>query len=145
MAKDNSHMIRYFVTYLYEIFMAVRWITMTMSAFIACECFKPSPHDRHKHKINTKTKHDFSSGTCEDKTTIIFLCFLFCSAVGLWLCLWRSLCRRLDFIPLFCLLFSLMPILICYRVKQALHEQVDGALNIFINYHSSKVNKGKEM
>ena len=127
--------------------MAVWWITLAMSAFIACECFKPSSYERHKHKINAKTMHDFSSGTCENKTTIIFLCFLFCSAVGLWLCLWRSLCRRLDFIPLFCLLFflMLMLILICYRVKQAFHEQVDGALNIFINYHACKVNKGKEM
>ena len=67
------------------------------------ECFvKPDSHERHKHKhkVNTKTKHDFSSGTCEDKTTRIFLCFAFCSALGL--CLWRSLCRRLDFVPLFC-------------------------------------------
>ena len=46
---------------------------------------KPGSHQRHKHKhkIDTKTKHDFSSGTCEDKTTRIFLCFVFCSALGL--------------------------------------------------------------
>ena len=70
---------------------------------------KPGSHERHKHKhkINTKTKHDFFSGTCEDKTTRIFLCFAFCSALGLCLCLclclclWRFLCRRLNFIPLF--------------------------------------------
>ena len=34
---------------------------------------KPGSHKRNKHKINTKTKHDFSSGACEDKTTRIFL------------------------------------------------------------------------
>ena len=33
----------------------------------------------------TRAKHDFSSGTCEDKTTRIFLCFVFCSALGLCL------------------------------------------------------------
>ena len=71
---------------------------------------KPGSHERHKHKhkINTKRKHDL-----RDKTRI-FLCFAFCSALGLCLdcdlmliclCLWRSLCRRLDFVPLFCLLF----------------------------------------
>ena len=43
---------------------------------------KPGSHERHKHK---KTKHDFSSGTCENKTTRIFLCFAFCSAFGLCL------------------------------------------------------------
>ena len=47
--------------------------------------FKPGSHERHKHKINMKTKHDFSSGTCEDKTMRIFLCFAFCSALGLCL------------------------------------------------------------
>ena len=47
--------------------------------------FKPGSHERHKHKINTKTKHDFSSGTYEDKTTRIFLCFAFGSALGLCL------------------------------------------------------------
>ena len=35
--------------------------------------------------VSTKTKHDFSSGTCEDKTTRIFLCFAICSALGLCL------------------------------------------------------------
>ena len=37
----------------------------------------------HKHKIDTKTKHDLSSGTCKYKTTRIFLCFVYCSALGL--------------------------------------------------------------
>ena len=47
------------------------------------ESLKPGSHERHEHKdkINTKTKH-ISSGTCEDKTRI-FLCFVFCSALGL--------------------------------------------------------------
>ena len=45
---------------------------------------KPGLHERHKHK-QQKTKYDFFSGTCEDKTTIIFLCFAFCSALGLCL------------------------------------------------------------
>ena len=62
----------------------------TIEALLAATTLvKPSSHERHKHKhnINTKSKHDFSSGTCEDKTTIIFLCFLlFCSwlMLGLW-------------------------------------------------------------
>ena len=48
---------------------------------------KPGSHERHKHehKINTKTKHDFFSGTCEDKTTRNFHCFAFCSVLGLCL------------------------------------------------------------
>ena len=48
---------------------------------------KPGSHERHKRKekINTKTKCDISSGTCEDKTARIFLCFFFCSALGLCL------------------------------------------------------------
>ena len=48
---------------------------------------RPGSHKRHKHKhkINTKTKHDFSSGTCEDKTTRIFLCFAFWCPLGLCL------------------------------------------------------------
>ena len=32
--------------------------------------FKPGSHERHKHKINTKTKHDISCGTREDKAVI---------------------------------------------------------------------------
>ena len=48
---------------------------------------KPGLHERHKHKdkVNTKTKRDIFSGTCEDKTTRIFLCFVFCPAFGLCL------------------------------------------------------------
>ena len=51
-----------------------------------CVELKPGLHERHKHKdeIKTKTKNDISSGTCEDKTRI-FLCFVFCSALGLCL------------------------------------------------------------
>ena len=33
--------------------------------------------------IDTKTKHDLCSGTFKYKTTRIFLCFVFCSALGL--------------------------------------------------------------
>ena len=46
---------------------------------------KPGSHQRQKHKqkIDTKTKHDLSSGTCKYKTTRIFLWFVFCSALGL--------------------------------------------------------------
>ena len=29
--------------------------------------------------------HDISSETCDDKTTRVFLCFVFCSALGLYL------------------------------------------------------------
>ena len=48
---------------------------------------KPGSHERRKHKdkIKTKTKRDISSGTCKDKTTRIFLCFAFCSSLGLCL------------------------------------------------------------
>ena len=48
---------------------------------------KPSSHKRHKDKdmINTKTKLGISSRTCKNKTTIIFLCFAFCSVLGLYL------------------------------------------------------------
>ena len=50
-----------------------------------CRRLKPGSHWRHKHndKINTKTKHDISSGTCEDKTTRLFLCFVFCWVLSL--------------------------------------------------------------
>ena len=63
---------------------------------------KPGSHEwhKHKHKINTKTKHHFSSGTCEDKTTRIFLCFAFCSAHGL--CLDYDLMVMLMLICLLC-------------------------------------------
>ena len=52
---------------------------------------KPASQNRHKHKhkqkqkqkLNMKTNHEFSSGTYEDKTTRIFLCFAFCAALGL--------------------------------------------------------------
>ena len=43
------------------------------------------------------------------------LLLAYASTMILCLCLWRSLCRRLDFIPLFCLLFCLY----AYRVNQA--------------------------
>ena len=49
---------------------------------------KPGLHERHKHeeKIITKTKqNDIFSGTCKDKTTRIFLCFIFCSTLGICL------------------------------------------------------------
>ena len=47
----------------------------------------PGSHESHKHKdkIKTKTKLHISLGTCTDKTTRIFLCFVFCSALGLCL------------------------------------------------------------
>ena len=49
------------------------------------EFLKRDTHEQHKHKdkINTKTKY-ISSGTPEDRTRI-FLCFVFCSALGLCL------------------------------------------------------------
>ena len=54
-----------------------------MHAFKYEVSFKPGSHQRHKHKIDTKTKHDLSSWTCKYKTTRICLCFVFCSALGL--------------------------------------------------------------
>ena len=75
-----------------------------------------------------KTKDGFSSETCEDKTTRIFLCFAFCSA----------LCLCLDYDLMLMLMLMLMtilmsqawldsfvlpfvfPLCLCYRVNQAL-------------------------
>ena len=34
-------------------------------------------------KIYKKTKHDLSFGTCKYKTSRVFLCFVFCSALRL--------------------------------------------------------------
>ena len=46
---------------------------------------KPGSHEHREHedKISTKTKHDISSGTCEDKIARIFFCFVFCAVLGL--------------------------------------------------------------
>ena len=85
----------------------------------ANQSLKPCSHEQQKHeeKINTKTKYDIFSGTFEDKTTRNFLCFVFCSAIGLcldydlMLTLRRPSCRRLDFIPFFfafCFILMLM-------------------------------------
>ena len=95
---------------------------------ICVNAFKPNSHQRHKHKhkINTKTKHVFSSGTCEDKTTRIFLCFPFCSALGL--------CLDYDLMLMFMLMTILisqawlhffvlpfvLPLCLCYRVNEAI-------------------------
>ena len=59
-------------------------------SFIAVRLEKTQNHssyERHKHKekIDTKTRHDISFGTFKDKTTRIFLCFVFCLALGLCL------------------------------------------------------------
>ena len=70
---------------------------------------KPGSHERHKHKvkIKTKVKRDISPVTCKDKTTRIFLCFVFCSALGLcldydlMLMITTIVMSRLNFIPLF--------------------------------------------
>ena len=81
-------------------------------------CDKLGSHEWHKRKekINTKTKHDLSSRTCEEQREFIFVSpfvLLLAYAWTMIICLlenhpayalWRSLCRRLDFIPLFCLL-----------------------------------------
>ena len=55
------------------------------SILVSISVFMPHSHKRHKHKhkIDTKAKHDLSSGTCKYKTTRICLCFVFCSALGL--------------------------------------------------------------
>ena len=60
------------------------WLNFSNFPFASCSHCTGS-HERHRHKINTKTRHYFSFGTCEDKTTRIFLCFAFCSALGLCL------------------------------------------------------------
>ena len=68
-----------------------------------------SKHKR-KAKINTKTKHDmYPLGCTKIKQQEFFFISsfvqLFTYACTMILCLRWSLCRRLDFIPLFCLLF----------------------------------------
>ena len=84
-----------------------RWKSLTG----CCPPVKLGLYEQHKHKdkINTKTKRDISSGTCKDKTTRIFLCFVFCAAFGL--CTWQSLCRRLASFLYFAFCFVLMVIL----------------------------------
>ena len=87
---------------------------------------KPGSHEQHKHKdkINTKTKHDISSGTCKDKTSRYFLCFVFCSALGL--CLDYNLMLMLitvlmsqTWLHSFVLRF-VFSLCLCSRVNQAL-------------------------
>ena len=68
---------------------------------------KPSSHERHKHK---QRKQSITSplGLAKTKQQFFFVSpfvLLLAYAWTMILCLWRSLCRRLDFIPLFCLLF----------------------------------------
>ena len=86
---------------------------------------KPGSPEQHKHKkkINTKTKHDISSETCEDKARF-FLCFIFCSALGL--CFDSDLMLMLTMILMsqawlhsFVLLFVLS-LCLCSHVDQAL-------------------------
>ena len=71
---------------------------------------KPGSHERHKHK---QWKQRMNSPLRLEKTkqrefffvSPFVLLFAYAWTMILCLCLWRSLCRRLDFIPLFCLLF----------------------------------------
>ena len=77
-----------------------------------------------KHRINTKTKQDFSCGTCEDKTTRIFLCFAFCSALGfrlLFLCLDYDLMLMTILMSQASLHSFVLPFVLplCYCVNQA--------------------------
>ena len=90
----------------------------------ACD-IKSGSRKQHKHKdkINTKTKHDISSGTCEDKTTIVFLCYVFCSALGL--CLDYDLKLMITTILMTqaslhsCVLPFVPSLCLCSRVNQA--------------------------
>ena len=87
---------------------------------------KPGSHEQHKHKdkIDMKTKHDVSSGSCEDKTEKIFLCFIFCFALGL--CLHDNLTLMLVTILMsqawlhFFVLPFVLSLCLCSRVNQAL-------------------------
>ena len=71
---------------------------------------KPGSHERHKHK---QRKQRMNSPLRLEKTkqrdfffvSPFVLLFAYAWTMILCLCLWRSLCRRLDLIPLFCLLF----------------------------------------
>ena len=108
---------------------------------------KPGSHDRHKHKhkINTKTKHDFSSGTCEDKTTRIFLFFrlLFCS--WLMLKLWSYAYDRLK--PIYIYIYSFLKARLhrrfllwsfsfwCMRLNGLTYECIRPSVQSYINQH----------
>ena len=83
-----------------------------LTVIVLSEKLKPSSHNHHKNKdkINTKTKHYTSSGTCEDKTRI-FLYFAFCSVLGLLLGLWSYAYDYdhpyvADLTPFLCFAFS---------------------------------------
>ena len=82
---------------------------------------KPGSHDsisislvhtsrRHKHK-QRKQRMNSPLRLAKTKQREFFfvspfvLLFAYAWTMILYLCLWRSLCRRLDLIPLFCLLF----------------------------------------
>ena len=76
----------------------------------------------HTSDISNENKASMTSGTCEDKITIIFLCFAFCSALGL--------CLNYDLMLVLMLMTILMSqawlhsfvlsLCLCYRVNQAL-------------------------
>ena len=69
---------------------------------------KPGSHERHKHK-QRKQRMNSPLRLAKTKQREFFFVspffLLFAYAWTMILCLWRSLCRRLDLIPLFCLLF----------------------------------------
>ena len=88
---------------------------------------KPGLHEQHRHKdkFSTKTKHDICSGTCKDKTTRIFLCFSFYSALGLCLdyavMLMPTTFMSQAWLHSFVLPFVLsLCLYLCSRVNQAL-------------------------
>ena len=87
------------------------------SILVSISVFMPHSHKRltHKHKIDTKTKYDLSSGTCKYKNNENFfflssfvLLLAYAQTMFLCLCLCRSICRRLDCILLFSTQFVLM-------------------------------------
>ena len=86
----------------------MRWLWREINVSGTSRCGNPSSLV-HASNISTRIrsirKQSMISplGLAKTKQQKIFLGFVFCSTTGL--CLWRSSCRRLDFTPLFCLVF----------------------------------------
>ena len=93
--------------------------------------FKPGSHERHKHK-QRKQSMTSPQGLAKTKQREVFFVspfvLLFAYVWTMILCLWRSLWRRLDFIPLFYCPYAYavgyINYSLCYRVNQALRYHI---------------------
>ena len=77
---------------------------------------RPGSHEQHNIRTRSIRKQNIISPQGLAKTkqqefffvSSFFRLMAYAMTMILCLCLWLSLCRRLDFIPLFCLLFCLL-------------------------------------